>query len=485
VQANIEMTSTTYTRWLNGLLIAGETLALGWLIATEDLSHIGLSLLAVIGAISLLAIASSRFPSGALLALVVGAAMPRFAGTVLGLHVRAEHVAIALVVGMVAVEVIRKRLQPSCELRSFDYFLIAYIVLNFVTSAITSPEPRMTLRWAALSALAMGPYFLMRMLVRDKETLFKALHFVLWVGATEAAYGVICFLSNHIFSTTFGVESEQYGFIPGTYGTQYETNLFGSYTACCAIMFLALFVMGDESRRSQYKWGFAITSLGAVISLARSVFVAFPVAVLLVLSIASKKGLFKLRRVVPLVVGISVLFLAVSPLVVGLVRERFSTIDLSDISSDNTTWERLVQMAVAVEDVQAHPVLGTGTASFHLFFYPADYPAGFAGEDVDEPGWISNTPLRILHDTGVVGLTIFLLFAGYLLYAVRSALKIATGKTAAVLTALLAGCALYAITFQATEATMLAFTWIHVGLLSAGVAIIQQDRPSLEASASV
>jgi hypothetical protein len=479
------MTSTTHTRWLNGLLITGEALVLGWLVATEDLSHIGLSLLGVVGAISLLAIASSRFPSGAMLALVAGAAMPRFAGTVFGVHIRAEHIAIALVVGMVAVEVSRKRLRPSFELRSFDYFLIGYIVLNFVTSAATSPEPRMTLRWAALSALAMSPYFLMRILVRNKETLFKALHIMLWVGAAEAAYGLICFLSNHIFSTTFGIEAEQYGFIPGTYGTQYEANLFGSYTACCAIMFLALFVIGDESQRSKYKWGFAITSLGAVISLSRSVFVAFPVAVLLVLWIANKKGMFRLRRVVPLVVGIGMLFIAVSPIVVGLLRERFSTINLSDISSDDTTWERLVQMAVAVEDVQAHPVLGTGTASFHLFFDPADYPAGFAGEDVDEPGWISNTPLRILHDTGVVGLTIFLVFTGFLLTAVRSALRIATGKTAAVLTALLAGCVLYAITFQATEATMLAFTWIHVGLLSAGVAMLQQDRPSLEASASV
>src|SRR5207244_8210956 len=118
-------------------------------------------------------------------------------------------------------------------------------------------------------------------------------------------------------------------------------------------------------------------------------------------------GRFRLRGVVPLVIGASVLLFAVSPSVIGMVRERFSTIDLSDISSDNTTWERLVQMSVAVEDVLAHPVLGTGTASFHLFFNPDDFPEGFAG-DVDEPGWISNRPLRILHDTGVVGLITFL-----------------------------------------------------------------------------
>jgi hypothetical protein len=458
-------------------------LVLGWLVATEDLSRIGLLLVGIIGAIGLVAIAHSRFPLGALGVLVASAAMPRFAGTLLGLHVRAEHVAIGLIVLMIAVEVSRRRLQPRFDVKSFDYFLIAYIALNFVTSAATSPEPRMTLRWAALSALAMVPYFLMRILVRNEGTLYKALHVMLWVGLAEAVYGILSFLSHLAFGTNLGIELEQYGFTSGTYGTQYETNLFGSYTACCAIMFLALFVLSDRPGRQWYGWGFAITLVAAIISLARSVFLALPVAALLVLWMAWKKGQFRLRAVMPLVVGTSLLLLLFSPLVVDVVRERLSTVDLSDISSDNTTWERLVQMAVAVEDVQAHPVLGTGTASFHLFFNPDDFPEGFAG-DVDEPGWISNTPLRILHDTGVIGLITFLLFAAFLYTAARAELGRATGKAAAALTALLGGTVLYVITFQATEATMLAFTWIHIGLLAAAVAILQQQPHEFEASAS-
>ncbi len=250
---------------------------LGWLVATEDLSRIGLLLAGVIGAIGLVAIVHSRFPLGALGVLVASAAMPRFAGTLLGLHVRAEHVAIGLVVLMVAVEVSRRRLQPRFELKTFDYFLIAYIALNFLTSAVTSPEPRMTLRWAALSALAMIPYFLMRILVRNEGTLYKALHVMLWAGLAEAVYGILTFLSHLAFGTTLGIELEQYGFTSGTYGTQYETNLFGSYTACCAIMFLALFVLSDRPGRRWYGWGFAITLVAAIVSLTRSVLAALPV----------------------------------------------------------------------------------------------------------------------------------------------------------------------------------------------------------------
>ena len=299
------------------------------------------------------------------------------------------------------------------------------------------------------------------------------------MGAAESAYGVACFISNHLFQTSVGVQIGQYGAIPGIYGTQYEANLFGSYTACCAIMFLAYFMLSHEPRRAWYGWGFAITLLGALVSLARSVFLALPVAAAMVIWVSLKKGQFRIRRVAPLVLGVGLLLVAVSPLVMKLVRERFSTVDLSEITADNTTWERLVQMAVAVEDIQARPVLGTGTASFHLFFDPNDFPVGFAGDE-EEPGWISNTPLRILHDTGVVGLMVFLLFLGYLAVGVRKAARNATARNAAILIALSAGGVLYAIAFQATEATMLAFTWVHLGLLAAAVTILQPEPLAVE-----
>src|SRR6266478_193790 len=96
------MTSPAQTRWLHTFLITGEMLVLGWLVATEDLSRIGLLLAGVIGAIGLVAIVHSRFPLGALGVLVASAAMPRFAGTLLGLHVRAFFDSIGLVVQMVS-----------------------------------------------------------------------------------------------------------------------------------------------------------------------------------------------------------------------------------------------------------------------------------------------------------------------------------------------------------------------------------------------
>jgi hypothetical protein len=61
-----------------------------------------------------------------------------------------------------------------------------------------------------------------------------------------------------------GIELEQYGFTSGTYGAQYETNLFGSYTACCVIMFSGI-VRSERRARQWYGWGFAITLVAAII----------------------------------------------------------------------------------------------------------------------------------------------------------------------------------------------------------------------------
>jgi O-antigen ligase len=460
-------------------VMGGEALLLAWLVGTEDLRVFGLLALGLLGILVMAAITSISWPFGALLVLTVASAMPRLASTVVGLHLRPEHVAIAFVVLAVVCQAFRNRRLPSLRLQDFDYFLMAYVAMNFFSSAVTSPQPQLTLRWAFLNALVVSPYFLVSLMVTDESRLRRAFHFLLWVGAAESGFGVFCFLSNRLFQTTVGVEAAQYGTIPGIYGTQYEANLFGSYAACCAIMFLTCFMFAARSRRAGYGIGLAITILGTVISLARSVLLAFPIVALFVIWAARRRGHLRLRRLVPLAFGFVLVLAALSPFFLGFVRERFSTIDPAELGSDATTLTRIVQMAVAAEDVQAHPVLGTGTASFQLFFDWDDYIPGMKGEN-EAGGWVGNTPLRILHDTGLVGLGIFLIFLGALARAAQKAVRDANEQTGTVLLALSAGVLLYAITFQATEATILAFPWLHLGLLAAAVKVIQLPHSVVE-----
>lgn len=473
---------TSMARLLRYPVLAGEALLLVWLTATEGLAPIGFLALGLLGAVSLTTLALIGWPFGALLLLTASSAMPRVAETVMGLHLRPEHLSIGVVALVIAGRALKERRAPRFDLRNFDRFLLAYVGLNFLTSALTSPEPHLTLRWATLNALVISPYFLLRLLITDESRLQRAFDILLSVGAAESAYGILCFLSSQVWHTSFGVEVEQYGPIPGVYGTQYEANLFGSYTACCAIMFLACFMLsGTKSRRSLYGFGFAVTLLGTIISLARSAFLAFPVAMFFVFWVALRKGQLQPRKLLAMALGVVLVLLIASPFVLSFVRERFSTIDPAELASDSTTLTRIVQIAAAVQDVQAHPILGTGTASFQLFFDWNDYIPGMRGENDDPGGWVSSTPVRILHDTGVVGLVVFLGFLGSLAAAVYKAGHIAGPQTKLVLIALSAGLVLYAITFQATEATILAFTWVHLGVLAAAVALVQSSRPMPEA----
>ena len=73
-------------RFMKGAALGGEALVLGWLLATEDLSGVGLLALALLGAVFVAVIVSISWPFGALLLLTAGSAMPRFAGNVLGLY---------------------------------------------------------------------------------------------------------------------------------------------------------------------------------------------------------------------------------------------------------------------------------------------------------------------------------------------------------------------------------------------------------------
>jgi hypothetical protein len=50
----------------------------------------------------------------------------------------------------------------------------------------------------------MVPYFLMRILVRNEGSLYKAHHVVLWVDLAEAVYGILSFLSHLAFGTKSG-----------------------------------------------------------------------------------------------------------------------------------------------------------------------------------------------------------------------------------------------------------------------------------------
>jgi len=460
---------------LERALPAMEAIVLGWLIVREGPADVLWLVLAGAAVLTLGILISLRWPLGAISALVLASAMPRLAGSVFGLHVRPEHVAVAYVLVIVLFRIITGRARSPVNL--LDYMLLAYVSMNFLTSAFSSPEPRMTLRWAALNAIVIGSYFLIRFLVTNLEALQSAFKVLLWVGTIESAYGILCFFSNRAFGTQFGIAVEQYGVIPGTHGTQYEANLFGSYSACCAIMFLALYLLDEGSRRNiRNLVGLGLCTAGTLVSLSRAALAALLVVGGLVVLIGTTRKKFGSRRILALASSFALLLLLITPFVGSFLQERFSTLELESPSADSSTWIRMVSLGAALDDIQAHPVFGSGTDSFQLTFNWKDYIG--PSEMDDYAGWISNTPVRVIHDTGIVGLGIFLAFLIVLGVKTIRAIRRAAGYPRVVIIALAAGLVVYTITFQTTEATLLAFPWVHIGLLAAAVNMIP-DRQDL------
>jgi O-antigen ligase len=132
---------------------------------------------------------------------------------------------------------------------------------------------------------------------------------------------------------------------------------------------------------------------------------------------------------------------------------------------------RIVAWTATIGDILQHPILGNGTASFQLMADATLLPM------LGDRPWVGNTPIRILHDTGLVGL---LLFGSVFLGIGAQVKNIINLKRQGreIVIALSAGCLVYAFAFMSTEGTMLSFFWVHTGLLASACSVPISSRES-------
>lgn len=436
-----------------------------WLLGSESLSWVP----DLIGVLLLATLVLVRWPYGAFLALVAAAAAPYFYVEIHGLKARPEH----LVIGCIAAAWLWRRVtqKPKTRLEGLDYLVLLYVALNYVSSALTSPEPSATLRWAVLNNLAVLPYFFIRSFSSDGRLLRWLLRTVVWVGAIEGLYGIACFVSNRAFGTTIGVQAAQYGFAPGTYGTQFEANLFGSYTGCAAAMLLALYLFREKGSGKWLLRGFLIAFAAVLISLSRGALAASALVFALLVLFAWRRKRLRARTMATLVASFAAISLVVLPFAGGFIERRAGSLLHSQITPSSTLFGRFYQDVAAVPDILRHPILGNGTDSFQLLFKWAKYAPQLGGSG-QQGAWISNAPLRVLHDTGLAGFATISVFMVWLGLRLRKVLSRSTVKSRQLI-ALASGALVLAIAFQATDGTLLSFTWIQLGLLVSFLVLLE------------
>jgi len=458
------------TWWESGLLKGLEAICavvlLGILcrLATEE----SLSWIAWVAAgIFLLLLIVARWPYGATLALVGTSVMPYFFVEIFGWKARPEHFASGIIfVVVVAWLLVGKR---RARLDTLDYWILAYVAINFISSAFGSPAPASTLRWAFQNSLAILPYFLIRLLVQDRKVLQKTFRILLIGGFIESIYGICCYFSHQVFGSSVGIALNQYGSLAVPYGSQYEPNLFGAYTACGAVLFLALYLSAPQRRLRTFV-GFTVTSLAMILSFSRAALFAFALVGGWVFWRARPSGNRRQIKVALFAIGLGAVVLVGSSAVGGVLQKRFADL-FSEGLAEDTALIRYVVIAEALNEIPQHPLLGSGTSSLQLTFDLGQYVPEWAGI----PTWVGNLTVRVLHDAGFLGLTMLLGFFISLCSRVRREIR-GTSREIPILLGLWAGALLYCITFQSTDGTILAFPWIHFGLLASAVVIL--DDPN-------
>lgn len=398
-------------------------------------------------------------PILAAVVLIAGTALPRFPILIASLNARPEHLAAGILL-LVLPFCLTRRTEPI-QWMAADFLLVAYMGMQFFSSVFMSIDPKQTLKWATQQTIVILIYFVLRVLIQDRNAFSRVFRALLLVGVLEAAYGIVCFYSNVLFHTEFGVTVGQYESMPATYGTQFEANILGSYSGACCCMLLVMYLRKPTIKSLI---GFAITFAAMAISLSRGALLATILGLSAVVLVSWKY--FNRQALRGLLFAMLGVIITVAPAVVGMWQERFSTMEVSDVSADADTRVRLLTMATALDGILEHPVAGNGTDSYQLQFNPADF--GFD----DAAAWIGNTEIRILYDTGTIGVA---LFTGFLISLAVVARKVLKNQNRPELLALLLASIVYAVAFQFTEGTLLGFTWVHLGLIAAAVSIYRRD----------
>ena len=439
------------------LIAAGLFLLAVYLATTEPLNWIPYVAAGIAGTAMLLV----RWPYGAILMLMVAAAIPRFSMTISRWHAEAEHLTL-FVCGVLLLMRLRNGTQRWKRFERADLVLVGFLAMNFVSSYVDSPDRAATLRWALLQTIATSGFFLIRQLIVDEHQLLRAMKILLCVGFGEALFGFFCFASFLLFRTSLGVTQFSYlSFMPGVHGSQWEPNIFGSYTACFAVMFLFYFFAARRNN-GWYLLGFLVTSLAVLLSLARQGWACLAIVGPLVVFQTHRGKAIQWKRLAPFAAGVVIALVAAITLMRDL-PERLATLAVTTAFEDPTVVHRLKFLAFAVEDIREHPLIGLGTSSFQLLYTDED--------DFGEgPAWLGSLFVRIVHDTGFVGLAVYFWF---LFHLGRRAWRILSSpsrsETDIAVGALSAGVIVMLMAYQLTDASSLAFTWIHFGMLASAL----------------
>lgn len=378
-----------------------------------------------------------------LLAFVVLAAFAsRFSVSVAGFHVRPEHVAsLGLLVG-VLLKGEASGLGRALFSRPASY-LGLFVAYGTVISALFAPHFRDSvaiLAWLLLDWLLLGALLTLKI---DSRAVGR------WLSlgvVCSSIYALAAWANAMVRGGVAGVQRSQESAVPAAFAFSSEANILAGLLTLCA---LALFYWHGSRRLIVVTFALAAIPVTQTRAAMLAVVVALPTLFLVAANHAVRR---RIAGVVAVAVAVAFTLTATGAPFVGGLFAKFGALETS---STNIAYRTRVG-GIAIDDLDSYQswIFGLGVNSFGQRHFDPSRP----GQHV--AAYLSNLPLQILYDTGIVGVATVVSLLVYCLRVTKSRLA---------LPMVLA----YLVLSSATSPFWFAFTWLFVAM---GVSDVDREK---------
>src|SRR5262245_7701223 len=365
------------------------------------------SMIVMLAAAALFGVAAIRWQRTFVMALPFLATLNGISVPVGGASVRLDQlVAIALMVPLTASTLIGRR---TLRTDRTTWYLLAILAMNVLATVVNSPSRGYSLSQCANVASVWIIYIILHNLLETREDLNAFFHRMLWAAGTASVLAIGAFGLAAAGVSIGGAEvtssaAQRFTAAYGAYGTMVEPNILGGFAAAYLVACVSLLVdrVGPQNVRT-IRWVAGLCAIAFVLSFTRGAWLG-AIAGMGCLAIMRWRGLAGRIRV-----RYIVLPLAAAAVLVGALLAapgdagtlfRFKLTNLINVGTQ-TGITRLVQYSLALQQWIEHPVLGWGTFTFA--------PLVAQGTDFQQFDnwrnlWIGNYLLLAAHDTGLLGL---------------------------------------------------------------------------------
>jgi len=342
-------------------------------------------------------------------------------------------------------------------------FLLAFLLISFFSSYFYSPDRNYSIIQTINILSAASVYFLIPNLLTNDKIEKKFLKSFVFTGIIMCGLGIFLFIIARLGITDYGVNLRDDFTVPyGVYSTMFEPNIFGSYSVIYFLYSLNIVLLGDFTLASKKTFLIllAISAAGLLLSFTRGAWLASIITIILSLIVIKSK--FKKKHIFRTFTR----YLIGSGLVLFLISDAMTSKGFLSYKIDNflnassgTGYDRLQIWAVALGDIANHPLLGNGTYSFAAIYAKTPYSPS-------QKAWIGNFLLTVIHDTGIIGATLFLSFLSLLILrsVEKPKLNIHYFNTNGISLSMASVAMLIAFFF--TTGFSLCYSWIPLGLIS-------------------